>query len=539
MGIQEEYLYRPTYGEYGVANYTSFDDGLIAAESVLESAAAHIASAGTHEVYLLKTTLVTATSLTATSAYFSATISGQTPTKDNELATKAYADSVSGAGGVFDTSYVWDHGTGLSGLSDDDHPQYTQTTFKWDHGTGLSGLSDDDHTIYSKVNGTRAYSGILSAGAGFWTSLNSQAIPISSNSGGLEVTWNRGNGTAEVDFWNRYPLSPSSIGGYTWWQSSGTSAANQLMRVDGVGCLSATSAYFSATISGQTPTKDNELATKAYADSLTSPPNIITITATGATNWNKPAGRTWCLVRLWGGGGSGGKTATNNGGGGGGGGAYTECKFLISALSDPVSVTVGAGGAAQTTASTKGNVGGNITFGAYLTAYGGGAGGKQGSDLGGGGGGGGGALSIGADGLLDVGGVGGRPMPGTSSADAAGGDANFGGGGGGSGVGTTNGLKGGDVAWGGGGGGSGVYTGEAKVGGTGGNSILGGGGGGGGVGTGTGGAGGVSNGGGNGGAGATADDAGEAGTQPGGGGGGTEAGTSGAGGDGMAQIISW
>lgn len=113
-----------------------------------------------------------------------------TPLADTDAATKAYADS---AGGVSD------HG-GLTGLSDDDHPQYLKTdgsraltgnqsaggnkitslgtpgvsgdaatkgyvdgAVVTDHG-GLTGLGDDDHTIYTKADGTRAFTGDQSMG---------------------------------------------------------------------------------------------------------------------------------------------------------------------------------------------------------------------------------------------------------------------------------------------------------------------------------------------------------------------------------------
>lgn len=66
-------------------------------------------------------------------------------------------------------------------------------------------------------------------------------------------------------------------------------------------------------------------------------------------------------VELWGGG-SGGLTASGATGGNGGG--YIRGLFAASQLTSSVSIAIGAGGAA-------GADGGNTTFGAYLTAYGG------------------------------------------------------------------------------------------------------------------------------------------------------------------------
>lgn len=259
--------------------------------------------------------------------------------------------------------------------------------------------------------------------------------------------------------------------------------------------------------------------------------STTTITNTGATNWSKVAGCTQCLVRLWAGGGSGGRGGAGDGGGGGGGGGFIEKFFLYSELSDPVSVTVGAGGAAQSSDDTAGNVGGNTTFGAYLTAYGGGGGGAVTSVYGGGGGGG--TASVGSVGSGTAGGAGGGPAGGYYTASTGVGRHSAFGGGCGGGAGP---IAAGDSGWGGGGGGGGTAT---TGNGAGGASLWGGGGGGGGSDSGTGSAGGASVFGGAGGAGGQDAAAGTGGTQPGGGGGGSESANSGKGGDGQAVIISW
>lgn len=90
------------------------------------------------------------------------------------------------------------------------------------------------------------------------------------------------------------------------------------------------------------------------------------IAITASQTWNKPAGLEddqIITVEMWGGGGGGGNSALRGGGGGGG---YVRRQFRAADVPSSVSISVGAGGA-------LGASGGNTTFGALLTAYGGGA----------------------------------------------------------------------------------------------------------------------------------------------------------------------
>ena len=275
--------------------------------------------------------------------------------------------------------------------------------------------------------------------------------------------------------------------------------------------------------------------------------NDVQTFTTGTGNWTKPSSGTYVLVQVWGAGGSGGKGSSGDEpGSGGGGGAYVEKLFLIGDLAGTEPYSIGAGGVAQTTASTAGNVGNNSTFGAaatLVTAYGGGGGGLGGSGGARGGGGGGGAQGVGQVGAAtQVGGLGGLPAGtspggGTGGAAGANGAINTLGGGGGGGASSTTAGFGGSSVYGGGGGGGSDRAGAGTAG-AGGASVWGGGGGGGGDSAGAV-AGGFSMNGGNGGAGNTGNNAATAGSQPGGGGGGSQNGTSGAGGAGKIVVTTF
>lgn len=134
-------------------------------------------------------------------------------------------------------------------------------------------------------------------------------------------------------------------------------------------------------------------------------------TATGANTWTAPAlpDDTPVFVQAWGAGGGGGTAA------GGGGGGYAERMLRLGDLGASVTATVGAGG----TGGSSGTNGGDTTFGAFLTAYGG-----QGGAASTGGRGGGSAQSGASGGYLGGGAAGGGDA--TSESGGGGGGTNGG-----------------------------------------------------------------------------------------------------------------
>lgn len=104
-------------------------------------------------------------------------------------------------------------------------------------------------------------------------------------------------------------------------------------------------------------------------------PIVSTVqTFTSSGTYTKPSNISLVRVQAWAGGGSGGRSTTASiGSSGGGGGMYLEKYFLPSELGTTETVTIGAGGAAQS-GNGNGTAGGNTTFGSLLTAIGGGAG---------------------------------------------------------------------------------------------------------------------------------------------------------------------
>jgi hypothetical protein len=186
-------------------------------------------------------------------------------------------------------------------------------------------------------------------------------------------------------------------------------------------------------------------------------------------------GLTCDYLVIAGGGGAGRGTA-----GGGGAGGYQAGSSFAVASTTPISVTVGAGGAAQTTADTPGNAGSNSVF-SSITANGGGRGGSYYGATGGNGGSGGGAGNDDVNNNIQ-GGTGSQGFNGGGSvsnsyyAGGGGGGSSAAGGsptssssaGGAGGAGTASSISGTSVTRAGGGGGSTVFGSAGGAGGSGG-----------------------------------------------------------------------
>lgn len=104
--------------------------------------------------------------------------------------------------------------------------------------------------------------------------------------------------------------------------------------------------------------------------------NVQVFASIGTSSYTPTAGTNSIKVRSLGGGASAGGTQATGAAqvaasGGAQAGAYGEAYFQISALTVPVTVTIGAGGAPAAAGGNPGNAGGTTSFGTYLSCPGG------------------------------------------------------------------------------------------------------------------------------------------------------------------------
>jgi hypothetical protein len=329
--------------------------------------------------------------------------------------------------------------------------------------------------------GTGIYEAVAGASAAIGFSINGvNALTVAG--GAVTVPGSLGVPNAGLSFGNRTASGPTDLTQHItlWTPNYGFSITGGTLNIvaggtvnlypngsfilginnSGIGFTSGTTATL-----GRDPTAAMEATTKQYVDAAAAGASSkgVAYTAAGTYSYADPgASYTFVSVLIYGAGGGGGGgngLATNFkvGGGGGGGGAAVYRIFRRADLTFPVTVTVGAGGTAGAggaagnpgTNGVPGGVGGNTTFGTYLSAYGGGGGQGGGQSTGYFGGGGGGSASAGS------GATPGMPTGLATSTTVVGSLDNIGSGGG---AGNANQAMGGQAEWGGAGGGCAVSS---------------------------------------------------------------------------------
>lgn len=316
---------------------------------------------------------------------------GGNPVADNDLARKAYVDSV--VAGSFPANRVVVAGTAGETVADGELIYFDTTDDEWklcDADTAatvenvLLGVAQGAGT-----NGNAIANGVLLVGLDdAQTGMTPGDVMYAGNTAG-EITSSPGTTTVmvgiaksatELYFSPRFALMLTKDQQDALAGSSGTpSSSNKYVTADDVADDATSAKIVRAT--------GTALPALSAANLINIPEkkiNMEVFTSTG--EWTQPAGITQVRVIVVGGGGGGGDVGTSSGlglGGGGGAGGYAEAEVVVSGN---VTVTVGAAGAAS------GN-GGNSSFAGdtTITANGGtagtddaGAGGGQAGGAGGG-----------------------------------------------------------------------------------------------------------------------------------------------------------
>jgi len=231
---------------------------------------------------------------------FTSTVSGVIPTQPNHLVTKGYTDAgltaVSG-------SIIKGHG-GLTGLSNDDHPQYhtdargdiryygktavdnlitsTSGSIIKAH-SGLTGLGNDEHTQYILANGTRAFtstvSGVIPTQPNHLVTKGYTDAGLTAVSGSIIKGHGGLTGLSNDDHPQYHTDARGDIRYYTKTlvDNMVTSTSGSIIKahsgLTGLGnddhthyTLSNGTRAFTSTVLGVTPTQPGHLATKGYVD---------------------------------------------------------------------------------------------------------------------------------------------------------------------------------------------------------------------------------------------------------------------------------
>lgn len=161
---------------------------------------------------------------------------------------------------------------------------------------------------------------------------------------------------------------------------AGKTGAVTLVVADVAGAAPTASPTFTGTPSCptfSTGTANTAMANTAFVANAIAAEKVVTqntYDSTPGSPWSKPTKGTMALIECWGAGGGAGRASTATGASGGGGGAYVYRIVPLSQLGATETVTVGLGGAGKTGSQGSGTVGGNSSFGSWVTAYGGAAG---------------------------------------------------------------------------------------------------------------------------------------------------------------------
>ena len=166
------------------------------------------------------------------------------------------------------------------------------------------------------------------------------------------------------------------------WSSSTTYTADDIVQYTDTG-NNILSTYICVVSSSQGHTPSSNGTTHASWDFLVEGveeggglQSMNVFNTSGSHTWTKPSGTKRVKVFVTGGGGGGMSGPSNDNPGSSGGGGGTAIKVIDVTSISSVSVTVGAGGAGNSTSSgvRYGNGGGTSSFGSHCSATGGGAG---------------------------------------------------------------------------------------------------------------------------------------------------------------------